>query len=127
MKPVAISENHLYSKVYKHGRKFVGQCIVFYILPDRKATALKKSNPEKIKINRLGITVTRKIGGAVVRSRVKRIIREGWRLVNMEYRLKCGFLVVIVARDSAVTAKTEDIKDDLIKACKKLDMFDAIS
>jgi len=125
LKPVAISENHLYSKVYKNGRKFVGRCIVFYALADRKAIAFQKANPEKLKINRLGITVTRKIGDAVIRSRVKRILREGWRLVNKEYRLKCGFLVVIVARDSAVTAKTDDVKADLIKACKMLDMLEA--
>lgn len=125
MKPVAISENHLYSKVYKNGRKFVGRCIIFYVLADRKASVFKKANPEKHKINRLGITVTKKIGAAVVRSRVKRILREGWRLVNKEYRLKCGFLVVIVARNNAVTAKTDDIKADLIKACKMLDMLEA--
>ena len=85
----------------------------------------KNANTLKHIFNRLGITVTKKIGAAVVRSRVKRILREGWRLVNKEYRLKCGFLVVIVARDNAVTAKTDDIKADLIKACKMLDMLEA--
>lgn len=123
MKQIAIGENHLYSKVYARGGKFVGRRVVVYVLGDFKAQKLRRANPQKRKVNRLGITVTKKLGGAVTRSRVKRILREAYRLTEKETRLKHGFLVVIVARDSAVSAKTQDIRADLTAAFKKLSMF----
>ena len=123
MKYTAIGENHLYSKAYAKGRKCVTGTVVVYILPDLHAARLKKANPQKQKINRIGLTVTRKIGGAVTRNRVKRIIREGFRAVDREKGVKCGFLVVIVARSAAVDAKSQDVKKDLTTALEKLGML----
>ena len=123
MKYTAIGENHLYSKAYARGKKYVTGTVVVYILPDLHAARLKKANPQKQKINRIGLTVTRKIGGAVTRNRVKRIIREGYRSVDCEKGVKCGFLVVIVARSAAVDAKSTDIKKDLMTALGKLGML----
>ena len=74
MKLPAITENHLYSKAYARGKKFVGRFVVVYVLVDYAASKLQKANPTKEKINRVGITVTKKLGTAVVRSRAKRII-----------------------------------------------------
>lgn len=123
MKYTAIGENHLYNKAYAKGKKCVTGTVVVYILPDLHAARLKKSNPQKQKINRIGLTVTRKIGGAVTRNRVKRIIREGYRAVDREYGVRCGFLVVIVARNAAVNAKSPDVEKDLKYALKKLGML----
>ena len=78
MKHIAIGENHLYSKAYNKGAKYVGKGVVIYVLKDLKANLLKKAHPDKVKVNRIGLTVTKKIGGAVIRSRVKRILREGF-------------------------------------------------
>lgn len=123
MKPVAIGENHLYSKVYQRGRKYVGRYTAVYLLADRKANRLRLSNPKKVKINRIGLTCTKKIGKAVVRSRVKRIMREAWRLLNAESSLKTGYLVVIAARDGIQDVKTQDILSDLNNAVKKLGLL----
>ena len=122
MKLRAITENHLYSKAYARGKKFVGRFVVVYILPDYAASKLAKANPEKEKINRVGITVTKKLGGAVVRNRAKRVIREGYRLSDKTAKIKRGFLVVIVARGNIVKAKSTDIEHDLTAAFKKLGM-----
>ena len=122
MKLFAIKENHLYSKAYTRGKKFVGRFVVVYILPDYMAKKLAKANPTKEKLNRVGITVTKKLGGAVERNRAKRVIREGYRLSNASYPIKRGFLIVIVARGGIVKAKSCDIEKDLTKAFKTLDM-----
>ena len=122
MKLPAITENHLYSKAYARGKKFVGRFVVVYVLVDYAASKLQKANPTKEKINRVGITVTKKLGTAVVRSRAKRIIREGYRLSDMKAKIKRGFLIVIVARNNIVTAKSTDIERDLTAAFKKLAM-----
>lgn len=123
MKYRAIGENHLYMKAYRKGKKIAAKNIVVYVLPDRHASRLKKENPQKKFINRIGLTVTKKIGKAVVRSRVKRVIREGYRLVDKEYGVKKGNLIVLVARDACVKAKSTDLKNDLIFAFKKLELI----
>ena len=120
MKPTAIGENHLYSKVYQRGRRFCGKYVTVYVLADRRANRLMLENPAKVKINRIGITCTKKTGKAVVRSRVKRIMREAWRLLNAESRIKTGYLVVIAARDGIQNAKTQDILPDLVNAVNRL-------
>lgn len=58
-----------------------------------------KANPEKKYINRVGLTVGKRIGGAVARSRAKRIIRHAYRNIDTATPVKTGHLVVIVARE----------------------------
>lgn len=122
MKLFAIRENHLYSKAYARGKKFVGRFVVVYILPDLAAKRLAKANPTKERLNRVGITVTKKLGGAVERNRSKRIIREGYRAAVGKYPIKRGFLIVIVARGGVPSAKSTDIEKDLVGAFKTLEM-----
>lgn len=123
MKYKAICENHLYSKAYRKGKKIATKHVIIYVLPDRHAGKLKKENPDKQFINRVGLTVTKKIGGAVTRSRVKRIIREGYRLTDKKYGIKKGNLIVLVARDTTVKAKSTDLEKDMVFAFKKLEMI----
>ena len=122
MKNIAISENHLYKKVYAKGDKVFCKHIVVYVLTDYHAARLARANPLKTKVNRVGITVSKKLGKAVVRSRVRRIIREAYRILETEQNLKKGMLVVIVGREAAVAAKSTDIKNDLADAFSKLGM-----
>ncbi len=79
-----------------------------------------RENPLKERLNRVGLTVTKKIGGAVIRTRTRRILRAAYARLEKENNIKKGFLVVIVARDAAVGAKTQDIYRDLLYASKKL-------
>ena len=123
MKFTAIGENHLYQKVYARGRSRVGKYCVVYVLPDLHAKKLAAANPRKCKINRIGLTVSRKLGGAVERNRCKRIIREGWRAVDKERGVKCGFLIVIAARGAAMRAKSTDLKNELENSLEALDML----
>lgn len=123
MKLTAVKENHLYSKAYAKGKKYVGRNVVVYVMRDTHAGLLKKRNPLKIAVNRVGLTVTKKIGGAVVRNRCKRIIREAYRLTDREAGIRRGFIIIIVARDSAVTAKMQQVKADITAAMKRLELI----
>ena len=123
MKFTAICENHLYSKAYSKGKRAVTSALAVYVLPDYAARKLAKSHPQKRTVNRIGLTATKTLGGAVVRSRVRRILREGLRAIEKEKELKVGFLIVIAARRSAVCLKSSDIKQELDVAFTKLGMY----
>ena len=122
MKHIAIGENHLYSKAYAKGKKFVTRSTVVYILKDLKAEKLMRANPMKEYVNRVGITVSKKLGGAVERNRVKRILREGLRQAENELNLKKGYLIVLVARTACLDAKSSHTAKDIVRALKALDM-----
>ena len=123
MKLRAIRENHLYSKAYSRGKKFVGRYVVVYLLPDYAAKKLAKANPTGQMVNRVGITVTKKLGGAVVRNRAKRIIREGYLSSSKNCNIKKGFLVVLVARAGIVNAKSWNVASDMSMAFERLGMI----
>ena len=123
MKFNAITENHLYSKAYSKGKRAVTSALAVYILPDYASKRLAKAHPEKKIVNRIGLTVSTKLGGAVVRSRVRRILREGLRSLERERPIRQGFLIVIAARSAAVSLKSTDIKDHLSEAFFKLGMY----
>ena len=120
MKFVAIKENHLYAKAYQKGKKFVGQYVIVYTMPDYKAKLLAKANPMHKTLNRIGITVSKKLGGAVERNRSKRVIREAYRKSSAERKIKQGFLLVFVARTACVTAKSDQIAEEFTRAFSSL-------
>ncbi|MBO5884116.1 MAG: ribonuclease P protein component [Clostridia bacterium] len=121
MKNIAIKENHLYNKTFKRGKSFVGRYVAVYVLKDLSAERLKKENPQKAYVNRIGLSVSKKIGVAVQRNRAKRIIRAG--LDGCKNELKTGFLIVISARTAIVGRTSTDIERELRYSFSKLDMF----
>ena len=123
MKFKAICENHLYSKAYSKGKRAVTSALAVYVLPDYAAKRLAKAHPEKKVVNRIGLTTSTKLGSAVVRSRCRRIMREGLRAIEREKTLKTGFLIVIAARSASVKLKSTDIKHQLDQAFIKLGMY----
>ena len=121
MKDIAIKENHLYVKAYRRGTRFVGKYIAVYVLRDLAAGRLRNENPLKEKINRTGLSVSKKIGGAVQRNRAKRIIRAAYDGVKDD--LKKGYLIVISAREAINGQKSSDIAKEMTVAFSKLGMF----
>ena len=123
MKFRAIRENHLYQKAYAKGKRAVMPSVAVYLLPDYAAKRLAKAHPEKRTVNRIGLTVSKKLGGAVIRSRARRILREGLRTLMKERPMKTGFLIVIAARAAALPKKSTEIRRELEVAFEKLGMF----
>ena len=82
MKNIAITENHLYQKAFKNGKRFSGRYVSVFVLKDRAAYRLKSANPSKEYVNRLGLSVSKKVGSAVERNRTKRIIRAAYSEVS---------------------------------------------
>ena len=123
MKEIAIKENHLYNKTFKRGERFVGRYVAVSVLKDYSARRLMLANPQKAYVNRIGLSVPKREGGAVGRNRAKRIIREALRHIEKERPLKKGRLVVISSRPAIVGAKSSDVERDLAFVFRKLDMY----
>ena len=121
MKFPAIKEHHLYNKAYRQGKHFFGRYICVYVLKDTHAKFLQKSHPQKLIVNRFGISVSKKIGSAVKRNRAKRIIRAAY--APLEDILLKGNLIVISAKPEIDGRKSTEIESELRYAMKKLGML----
>jgi ribonuclease P protein component len=121
MKFPAIKEHHLYNKAYRAGKHFFGRYICVYVLKDTHARLLQKSHPQRLVINRFGISVSKKVGTAVKRNRAKRIIRAAY--APLEDKLLKGFLIVISAKPEISGRKSPEIEGELRYAMKKLGML----
>lgn len=106
---VPIKENRDFKRIYAKGKSCVGRCVVVYLLRNR------------LGYNRMGITVSKKLGGAVQRNRVKRIIREAYR--QMESGIAQGYDFVIVSRSRSVKAKMQDIRAELSRVLQGAGIF----
>ena len=121
MKNFAIRENHLYQKAYKNGKRFVGKTVAVYVLRDYASARLQREHPMKLEVNRLGLSVSKKIGGAVERNRAKRIIRAAYGTLCQD--LKTGFLIVISARGAIEGKKSPQVAEELVLAFTKLGLL----
>ena len=74
------------------------------------------------KVNRLGYTVSTKLGHAVVRNRVRRRLREIYRL--NAHKLKTGYDIVVVARSRSVGAAYQKLEAGFLSACGKLGLLE---
>jgi ribonuclease P protein component len=83
-----LSRSAEFDRVYRQGRSHGNRALVVYSFPRAKGEE-----------GRFGLSVSRKVGGAVERNRVKRLLREALRLESS--RLPAGHDVVVVARPEA--------------------------
>lgn len=116
MKNTAICENHLYAKAYRRGKRAVGRYTAVYVLRDYAAGKIARADPRRGLRNRVGLTVGKKLGGAVERNRTKRLVREAYRLIEAEGGVSHGWLVVIAARTAIAGASMGEVKADLYRS-----------
>jgi ribonuclease P protein component len=91
--------------VYNKGKSLANRHLVMYVVKTGK------------QINHIGISVSKKVGKSVVRSRVTRLIRESYRL--REQQIAKGYDIVIIARVFANGASFQEIDHSLKHLLKK--------
>ncbi len=74
---------------------------------------------------RFGITATRKIGGAVERNRIKRVLREFFRLNRAFFRPSTDF--IFIAGKGSAELSYADVRDELLSAFKKRNVLSALT
>ena len=100
----ALKLNHIFRRLY-HSSGATNGYLVLYAKPNR------------LGINRVGITVSKKLGHAVVRNRVRRRLREVYRLNELQF--KSGWDIVIVARSRCIDASFQDLTKAYLEMAKK--------
>lgn len=106
---VAIKQPHLFRRAYAKGKSAVTPTVVLYARKNGQS------------FNRLGLTVGTKVGKATVRNRVRRRLRESYRL--REGTLKTGYDLVVVARSAAADARFEVLDRHLASLLKRLELL----
>ncbi|HEX9058863.1 MAG TPA: ribonuclease P protein component [Clostridia bacterium] len=106
----SLKKNSEFARMYKRGKFFAGKFLVIYVLNNN------------MNINRLGITVSKKNGKSVRRNRIRRLIRENYRLY--ESYIKKGNDIIFVARAQELIPDFLEVKKEMRFLFKKIGIFD---
>ena len=100
----SLKKNYQFRFVYNRGKSIANRLLVMYVV--RNGTDG----------NRFGISVSKKVGNSVVRSRITRLLRESYRL--SESKFLAGYDIVVIARASAKEATYREVESALMHLCK---------
>ena len=96
----SLKKNRDFQNVYNKGTSYANKYLVMYVLENQSGK------------NRIGISVSKKVGNSVIRHHITRLIRESYRL--QEDVFNSGLDIVIVARNSAATVGYFEIESALL-------------
>lgn len=106
----SLKKNYQFRYVYNKGKSIANKYLVMYVVRNNSIE------------NYIGISVSKKVGNSVVRSRVTRLIRENYRLA--ENKLKNGYSLVIIARNTSNGASYYDINKAMHHLFSKHNLYD---
>ena len=104
----SLKKNYEFKRLYNKGKSAASQCVVVYCRRNGSAG------------NRLGVTVSTKIGGAVQRNRIRRRLKEIYRL--NEWSLSPGYDIVIVARMKSRFVGYRELESSVLPLFRKLNL-----
>ena len=96
----SLKKNMDFQNVYKNGKSYANKYLVMYVLENQ-------SNK-----NRIGISVSKKVGNSVIRHRITRLIRESYRL--QEDVFNSSLDIVVIARSTAREVGYKEIESALL-------------
>jgi len=105
----SLTKNHEFRRLYNKGKSAASKFVVVY--------CIRNNEPE----NRLGITVSTKLGGAVQRNRIRRRLKEVYRL--NEQALRKGYNIVLVARSGSRYAGWSELESSVLSLFVKLGLI----
>lgn len=105
----SLKKNRDFQIVYRTGKSYANKYLVMYV---------KENGLEK---NRVGISVSKKVGNSVVRHHLTRLIRENYRV--LEANFQCGFDIIIIARVSAKDKNYHQLQSALIHLGKLHEIY----
>lgn len=106
---VTVKENYEFRRIYRKGKSAVSPQLVIYCQRNRRGHS------------RLGISVSTKLGCAVVRNRVRRRIREIYRLNKA--KMLPGYDLIVVARVRAVETDYQKLDRTYLRLLEQLDLL----
>ena len=99
-----LKKNSDFKNVYSKGKSKVNRYFIMYVFENG------------INNNRLGVSVSKKVGNSVVRHRIKRLVKESYRL--HEQMFNSGLDIVIIARSGAADLGFNDVESALLHLLK---------
>ena len=111
MKKYRIRKNNEYRVVYKRGKSFSNELLVLYIYGN------------KLNYNKIGVSVSKKVGKSVIRNRVRRLIYETYRL-NSD-NMKQGYDLVFIARNPSKDKSYYEIEKALINLLNRVGLYNS--
>ena len=105
-----LKSNRDFQRLYRRGKSAAHPALVTYVAKNR------------LGYNRLGLTASVKLGGAVVRNRCRRRLREVYRLHAGQ--LRQGWDIILVARGRTATVPWQELNRTFERLCKKLDLLE---
>ena len=106
---VTVKENYEFRRIYRKGKSAVSPQLVIYCQRNRRGHS------------RLGVSVSTKLGCAVVRNRVRRRIREIYRLNKA--KMLPGYDLIVVARVRAVETDYQKLDRSYLRLLEQLDLL----
>lgn len=100
----SMKKNTNFKSVYKSGKSYANTYLIMYVL---------KNNME---VNKIGVSVSKKVGNSVVRHRINRLVKESYRL--NENMFNSGLDIIVIARAGAKGRNYLEINSALMHLAK---------
>ncbi|ASS73553.1 ribonuclease P protein component [Tumebacillus algifaecis] len=107
-----LTDKRDFQRVFHHGQSFANRYLVIYFLKNRNSDTF-----------RVGFSVSKKVGKAVTRNRVKRLLREAFR--SSRDQIKEAYDLVVIARPSAAELEYENVVQNVHHLLRNMDKPDA--